>query len=189
MVEDMTEQTSQAAGTATGESVRGALDQETSKRERRALLLLSAGARRFCVFADEAHRAVAWREPTPLPRAPQAVLGVVSIRGRMFTLLDALGLLPEEPVASGEHAPSVHPSYTFIVPLRGDEQLALASSSEPRAIEVHRDRIETPSGREANSKAARGFIRDEDQKPIVLLNLQEIFNLAMQGGERRRRRH
>jgi purine-binding chemotaxis protein CheW len=184
----MTERTGQTAGTAKGLSVAGPLDQEREKRERRELLVFKAGERRLCVFAVEAQGAVAWVKPTPLPRAPQAVLGVVSIRGRMFTLLDAQALLAE-PSASVEHERIAILSYTFIIPLRGDEQLALAADDAPRAVEIFTDEIESSSsGRETSLRAVRGIVRDEDGERAVLLDVQEIFNAAMQGVERRRRR-
>jgi chemotaxis signal transduction protein len=198
-VEDMTGRTDHSTGAATGQSATGQAEQATSRRERRELLSFKAGPRLLCVLQDEAHGAVEWREPTPLPRAPQAVLGIVSIRGRMFTVLDSLALIGEhvaaaepdvitERGAGTEQFSIARPSYAFIIPLRGDQQLALASDNAPRAIKIYTDEIETSSGRETGSKALRRIVRDEHQEEMVLLNLQEIFNAAMQGVERRRRR-
>ncbi|HEV7860974.1 MAG TPA: chemotaxis protein CheW [Pyrinomonadaceae bacterium] len=183
----MTGRTDHSGGAATGQSASGPLDRETLKRERRELLLFKAGSRLLCVPADEAHSAVEWREPTPLPRAPQAVLGIVSIRGRMFTVLDSQALVGEQ-IADTEHGSIARPAYSFIIPLRGDEQLALASDNAPRAIEIYTDEIESSPGPEGRLKVLRGIIRDEHQEEMALLNLQEIFNVAMQGVDRRRRR-
>jgi purine-binding chemotaxis protein CheW len=183
----MREHTEHPAGTSTGRGASGPLDQETPQRERRELLVFKAGTRTLCVFADEAQSAVEWREPTPLPRAPQAVLGVVSIRGRMFTVLDSQSLLEEQiaPAGQGSVAQS---SYAFIIPLRGDEQLALASDDAPRTVEILTDEIEPLSEQETSSKAVRARLRVEHQEQIALLDVREIFNVAMQGAERRRRR-
>jgi chemotaxis signal transduction protein len=184
----MTGRTDNSTGAATGQSADGALDQETSKRERREVLLFKTGTRLLCVIKDEAYDAVEWREPTPLPRAPQAVLGVVSIRGRMFTVLDSFALVGEQ-IADAEQDKVARPSYSFIIPLHGDEQLALASDDAPRAIEIYTDEIEpSSSGQERGLKVSRAIVRDEHQREAVLLNLQEIFNAAMQGVDRRRRR-
>ena len=85
----------------------------------RTLQLLRAGQFQFGIFADEIATVATWREPTPLPHAPNSVLGVVSIQGRMLTVLD-LATLPgresESPAATVQH----------LIALRGDEQLALA---------------------------------------------------------------
>jgi purine-binding chemotaxis protein CheW len=185
----MTGRTDNSTGAATGQSADGALDQETSNRERRDVLMFKAGRRLFCVMQDEAYDVAQWREVTPLPRAPQAVLGIVRIRGRMFTVLDSLALLGEQ-VTDAEQGNIARPSYSFIIPLRGDEQLALASDDAPSAIEIYTDEIEpsSSSGQERGLKVSRGIVRDEHQEEIVLLNLQEIFNVAMQGVDRRRRR-
>jgi chemotaxis signal transduction protein len=187
-LEDMTEQTDHPASTPKGEGASGPLDQETLKRERRELLLFKAGPCLLCIFADEAHGAVEWREPTPLPRAPQAVLGVVSIRGRMFTVLDSQALTGEQTAHAAAQGSIERPSRAFIIPLRGDEQLALASDDSPRATEIYTDEIEPSSRQVANSKTVRGTILDEHQEQFALLDIREIFNSAMQAAERRRRR-
>lgn len=151
----------------------------TGESERRELLVLKAGAQLLGVFADEADRVVTWRRPTPLPRAPQAVLGVVSVRGRMLTVLDPLALLGER--KAGDETPDGG----GILPLRGDEQLALAVDQPERTIEIDTSEI-GPDGQ--NSKAMHGVIHDERGQQIIVLNTSELFAVAMQGVDRRRRR-
>lgn len=165
------------------------------KRERHELLVLKAGPRLLGVFADKAHRAVEWREPTPLPRAPQAILGVASVRGRMFTVVDPLLLPlppPNEQHVAVEQSVAAHDTYGFIVPLRGDEQLALASDQAPRPLLIYLDQIEPSSqettSREATSRIVLGLVKDEHGEQITVLNVGEIFAAAMQGSDRRRRR-
>jgi chemotaxis signal transduction protein len=69
-------------------------DEDAGQGETRELLLMRAGGRLFAVPAEEADGAAqACPRPTPLPRAPRAVLGVVSLRGRMRTVLDPLALV------------------------------------------------------------------------------------------------
>ncbi|MDT7687536.1 MAG: hypothetical protein QOE46_295 [Acidobacteriota bacterium] len=146
------------------------------------LLLLYARGQVFAVRAEEAEATAASTEPVPLPHAPAAVLGVVCIRGRMYTLLDPPALLdahapPREDV-SEEGAPR------FVVALRGDEQLALAA-----------DRVEGP--REINSGAfdasdilsapLRATLEHEGAR-VHILDPSRLFDAAMQGTERRRQR-
>jgi len=66
-----------------------------SKPTARQLQLVRAGASQFGVFADEIATIVAWRKPTPLPQAPKPVLGVVSVQGRILTVLDLASLTGE----------------------------------------------------------------------------------------------
>jgi chemotaxis signal transduction protein len=84
--------------------------------EERQLRTLKIGSKRAGVFEDDVFTVSDWREPTPLPFAPDAVLGIVAIEGRMFTVLDIAKHLAAEPTGPP----------TQIVALRGPEQLALA---------------------------------------------------------------
>jgi len=82
-------------------------------RQRRTLHI---GSKRVGVFEDDVFTVAQWREPAPLPFAPDAVLGIVAIESRMFTVLDIATQL-----GAGPMAPRAQ-----IVALRGREQLALA---------------------------------------------------------------
>jgi purine-binding chemotaxis protein CheW len=149
------------------------------QRERRELLVLRTGARLLGVFADEANSVTQWREPTPLPHAPGAVLGVVSIRGCMLTLLDPLALLGERPL-------NEPPAPSFIVALRGDEQLALAVDRVERIIEIFVDEVE-PLARSDAATLLSGVLQRE-RELIAVLDLKELFINATRGNERRRQR-
>lgn len=84
--------------------------------EGRQLRTLHIGSKRVGIFEDDVFTVAPWREPTPLPLAPDAVLGIVALESRMFTLLDIAKHLGTGPI--GPRAQ--------IVALRGPEQLALA---------------------------------------------------------------
>lgn len=155
----------------------GLTDEAEEARERRDLVVAKVGGRLFGVFADEAAGVTKWQEPTPLPRAPQAVLGVVSVRGRMLTVLDPLALV-------GERRADESFSPLFLIALRGDEQLALAVESTERIVEILTDEVKAvPHG----AAVVRG-IASHGQETIAVLNVEEIFAAAMQGAERRRQR-
>ena len=154
-------------------------DAAEQQRERRELLVVRAGARLLGVFADQAGGVTEWREPTPLPRAPAAVLGVVSIRGLLLTVLDPLALLGE-PSVNGAPRPA------FIVALRGDEQLALAVDRALRIDEIFADEIE-PFTLSAGANVLRGIVQ-RGRDIVAVLDTKELFAAAMQGEERRRRR-
>jgi len=131
----------------------------SESHEQRELLLVRAGGRAAAVYADEADGVVEWREPVPLPHAPPAVRGVVSVRGRMRTVLDAATLLGGART-SGETAAAPR----LLVILRGDEQLALAAD--------HAERVKAlPEG-----------------EAVHLLDPAHLFAAATQGAERRRKR-
>ena len=121
---------------------------------------LRAGVK-FAIPAEEIAAVVDWRRPTALPQAPPAVLGVVSIQGRMLTVLDPVVLLQSPGEETGHSG--------LIVALRGDEQLAL----------VVDEKGETVAGDFEN--AAEG-------EAIAILDVRNLFTVAMRGRERRQRR-
>jgi chemotaxis signal transduction protein len=166
-----------------------------SRSMSRKLQLVRAGASQFGVFADEIATIVAWRQPTPLPQAPKPVLGVVSVQGRILTVLD-LALLTggetaqsdSESEASGDAAGAAHNAapkesdafHSNLVALRGDEQLALAVADVGESIEL----VDGFAAQPENGK----LVLQRDGAQITILNPKELFPTAIQGRERRRRR-
>src|SRR5712691_1479846 len=137
--------------------------------------LVRVGSLELGLFEDEIAIIAEWRKPVPLPRAPKPVLGVVSIQGRMLTVLNPLGLL-------GETAPD--DGFSRIIALRGAEQLALAVESVEQAIEVARAEIESP---ETSAGPLLGIL-NHGELSIRVLDVKKLFPAAIQGRERRRRR-
>ena len=146
----------------------------------RELVLAQVGVWNIGVFADEVERVHSWRAPVPLPHAPPAVLGVVSVRGRMLTVLDPATLL------GTERAGRAFRSASSIIVLRGDEQLALAVNHVDRTIEVRPDEIAPPAD-DAPAAVVCGVVRDEHRHTVVL-DSRELFAAATRGEERRRQR-
>jgi len=146
----------------------------------RTLQVFDAAAAQFAVFADEVMTIAEWREPALLPHAPASVLGVVSIHGRMLTVLDLSQLL-EPPQRSKDP--------THILALRGDEQLALAIEGPGETIELGDTKANGDFGAapEDDGKLITRVINYNGNE-IKILNVKELFPAAIQGRERRRRR-
>ena len=140
----------------------------------RALQVFSRRGVRFALFTDEIATIAEWRRPTPLPNATPAVAGVVSIQGRMLTVLDPAVLLDEPNDESGNPA--------FLAALRGDEQLALIIDAKEEPLTSNPERQDT----EANG-AVQGFIKHQEEL-IRVLDVKKLFALAIRGRERRQRR-
>ena len=138
--------------------------------------LFNAGPLQFGISQAEVATIAPWRQPTSLPHAPESVLGVVSVQGRMLTVLDLARLLG---VATMDE------SYTQVIALRGDEQLALAATTLGDEIEFSF----SDTGVETNGieRFVRGVFTHSGAQ-IRLLNVSELFSAALQGRERRRRR-
>jgi serine/threonine-protein kinase len=153
---------------------------QESKRDRCELLVAQAGTWRIGVLADEADGVLTGRTPVPLPHAPAAVLGVINMRGRMLTVIDPLALLGEQRAMETNSPPS------FIIALRGDEQLALAVAHIEGAIGIYMDEIEPPA-QGSDTTIIRGLIRG-DSGQIIMLDTRELFDAATHEAERRRQR-
>jgi chemotaxis signal transduction protein len=156
----------------------------SSQQPARKLQLVRAGSSHFGVFADEIATIVPWREPTSLPNAPKSVRGVVSVQGRMLTVLD-LASLPIEEIATSEAEAAGNVLPAHLIALRGDEQLALAVNEVGEMIEVVAG--DFSGQRETGSAFLLGVLQRGDGE-IRILNLKELFPAAIQGRERRRRR-
>jgi purine-binding chemotaxis protein CheW len=142
------------------------------------LQLFQAGSLQFGIFADEVTAIVEWREATPLPRAPESVLGVVSIQGHMLTVVDVAALIGRESVSS--RARTRH-----LIALRGDEQLGLAVETLGETIEITENDFTTK--RDSEEPLVLGVLHREGTE-INILNPKGLFPTAIQGRERRRRR-
>ena len=162
-------------------------------RTTRGLLVLRAGGRAFAVYAEEAEGVAEGAEAFPLPHAPAAVLGVVCVRGRMYTLLDTAALLAAAPTDTRPDAQADAPppdaragSPRFAVALSGDEQLALAADEivGPLELPAADDAPETPGLHPTPLRATL----EHGGAPLHLLDPARLFDAAMQGTERRRRR-
>jgi serine/threonine protein kinase/chemotaxis signal transduction protein len=154
--------------------------QETQSRAGREVVLAQAGEWHIGLFAEEVESISDWRTPIPLPHAPPAVLGVVSVRSRMLTVIDPAALLGEGSAGTADTTPA------FIIELRGDEQLALAVNQVVGAIRIFAGEIELPA-QAASATVMRGVFQGAHGRTIML-DSREIFDAAMRGAERRRQR-
>lgn len=136
------------------------------------LQLFRVGDVDLAVRDDDVFGVIAWREPARLPFAPQTVLGVVAIQGRMLTVLDTAKLLDLDVSARGS-----------ILALRGREQLALAGDAQG-AIQINPTDIQPAT---AFCSLSTGSIQ-KDGRTIHLLATDQLFGSALRGHERRRKR-
>jgi|GEM_PF-476737 len=196
---DDTTTTPDPAPRAAADEAARAADEAAAEDEPRELLLMRAGGLAFALYAGEVETVVPWSRPAPLPHAPAAVLGVVSARGRMRTVLDPAGLLreaaPSAVVAAGADAVSggeasadaagtAAQSFDFVACLRGDEQLALAFESAERSHLPAGEPLapHDPADLPARGRLARGG------ETVFLLDPSKLFAAAVRGTERRRTR-
>jgi chemotaxis signal transduction protein len=160
------------------DNAQDSFDEVTAKGVVRKLQLFRTGSFHFGIFANDIAAIVAWREPTPLPHAAKSVLGVVSIQGRMLTVLDLATLTGHEATSSDARA-------QHLIALRGDEQLAVAIEALGETIEIAED--ELSAKQKTGEPLVLGVLHSEGAETTIL-NPKELFPTAIQGRERRRRR-
>jgi chemotaxis signal transduction protein len=160
-------------------------DQTAAAATTRKLHIFRAGAQLFAVPAEEVEATARSLTPTPLPFAPRAVLGVVSLRGRIRTVIDPLRLDED---ARGRDASPINSSHDntprLFVALAGDEQLALACDAAEGEFEIAPTHI-VPS-HDPRSHLRGTFERAGSR--VALLDPSSLFDAATRGTERRRRR-
>lgn len=105
-------------------------------------------------------------------------MGVVSIQGRMLTVLNLVTILDSRAAAGDQ-------SHQHILALRGDEQLALAVETLGENIEIDEEDIRAKPG--TGEPLVLGVLHREGAE-ITILDPEELFSTAIQGRERRRRR-
>jgi chemotaxis signal transduction protein len=153
-------------------------------RETRELFVLSAGGQLFAVSAEETDGVAEGLTPAPLPDAPAAVLGVVSVRGRMRTLLHPPALFTQSHALEGAREDATAAAPRFVVALRGDEQLALAADAVEGIITVN---AESLSASDTHEPPLLATLEHEGRR-LQLLDTSRLFDAAMRGTERRRPR-
>jgi purine-binding chemotaxis protein CheW len=142
-----------------------------------SLQTFRVGSREFAVQESEIATVAGWRQPTPLPHAPASVLGIVSLQGRMLTVLD-LAKISEGDNASGNG------TRQQLIALRGDEQLALAVDEVAEKIEISEFNFESKT---TNPAVTLGVLSHQGRQ-IEVVNVKGLFPSAIQGRERRQRR-
>jgi chemotaxis signal transduction protein len=190
MLRGMEETTQEDEAREATDSVRAGHLSSDAARRRRLFVMRAAGGRLFAVYSDEVE---ATSEnpttPTPLPFAPAPVRGVGSLRGRILTVIDPLLLLPPDAgTPNAAHAPThAAPTHaSIIVALKGDEQLALTVERVEHELELFDEEADAATDT-SNNLPLRRTIRHR-AGDILLLDPARLFDAAMQGVERRRRR-
>ncbi|HKB65698.1 MAG TPA: chemotaxis protein CheW [Pyrinomonadaceae bacterium] len=158
-------------------------EHELQRGASRKLQLVQAGQNQFGIFADQISAIVEWQEPAPLPHAPSSVLGVVSVQGRMLTVLDLAKLAGAEVVLTD----TPNKFLGHLIALRGDEQLALAVEALGEVVQLTGKESLTNSITETVTGPVLGVWQREEAE-IKVLNSKGLFPAAIQGRERRQRR-
>ena len=145
------------------------------------LLPFTIQERVFGVMADQVDATAEAKPFARLPRTPPAIVGVVCVRGRMLTVLDAAAVLHAATKEWQQPLP-------YVVVLNGDEQLGLAAETCRDTITISAEDIEHTAGDEAASDDPVVGTVTHGGEQILIFDAHRLFGRAVQRRERRRRR-
>jgi chemotaxis signal transduction protein len=177
----MTNQAEDGFGVGIGDTqaaLKTTIGDDIDERARRDLIIARCGTVSFGVFADEAEAIIDWKTPIPLPGSPSAIVGVISARGRILTILDPLELLDDAQKDVFET--------NLIIGLRSDEQLGLAVEQVERIVEVVQEDVLRPTVAEQDIPV-QGEVQI-GQASIRILDTSALFAAATRGDDRRHQR-
>ncbi len=125
---------------------------------------------------------VRWQEPTPLPRAPRLIEGVIDLRGAVVPVVDlgrALGAQRVEPSAAAR----------FVIVELDGLVMGLAVEAAEDVLSVEVGALEDPPAlaTQAGYDAVRAVVRRPGAPPVLVLSLENVlesvYRSARDGGE------
>lgn len=123
----------------------------------------------FCVRTTSIREIRGWLAPTPLPRSPTEIVGVMNLRGNVIPIIDVatkLGMMPSDPT----------PRSAIIVAEVGALVVGLVVDQVSDILTVSRDQIQPvpPISLTAGNEYSEGII-NHDGGMICFLDLDRMF--------------
>lgn len=151
--------------------------EEEDKGERHQIVVFGIGEEEFAVEIGWVKEVVEMPPITPIPQAPEYVLGVANVRGTVHAILDLgvrLGLKDKEQ-ESGKNQP-------FALVLDHEEiKVALHIRQVPAAQQVFESQIERSSAAMTRSQQDQLYIEgiiNQENRLITLVNLIELTRVS-----------
>ena len=153
--------------------------QDADAGELRELLVVWLDGDPYALPIERVREIVRLRPITPVPRVPEAVRGVLSLRGEIVQVLDLrirLGLPPSPLDEAGRRRHR-------IVVLHGEDgQLAgLLVDRVSEVLRARADALRAPAGRDVDAVTA---LAPHGDRFVSLFDVDRLLELARRGGER-----
>jgi purine-binding chemotaxis protein CheW len=147
-----------------------AQDATTSSVSGLLVVMFQMAGKTFAVDLPLVEQIIEYRPPTPTPRRPPFVEGLLEHRGRFVPVLSLrrrLGL-PEEPIA--------HPAILLLREVAPDPVIGVAVDQVLRVLSLQRDAVLAPPPKVFGIRAEyiRG-VANAGGRPIVWLDLGRVF--------------
>lgn len=132
------------------------------------------GEETYAVVASKVHEVLRVSEITPVPGAPDFILGIINLRGNVVTVMDARHSfnLPKTEVT---------PQSRIIVVEVEDFSLGILVDRVAAVVDLDEDTIETApqTGQEAGSLFIQGVYNDEEQM-LILVDFSRVMEMIPQ---------
>lgn len=135
-----------------------------------AYVMLVLGEEVFGVPVGGVSSIVRFGEPTPVPHAPEAVMGVFNLRGRIVPIVDLRRRL-----SGVAFTPS--PLSRVVVADTSQGQLGIAVDAATDVVEVSEDEIRPVPEGVLSGEAARAFsgVIERDGRIVILLDIERAL--------------
>ncbi len=116
------------------------------------------------------HEVLPWRQPAPVPRAPDFVEGVIELRGEVLPIVDMRARL-------GVEAPPPGPETRFVVVAMGEERIGLVVDQVTEVSRIPDSAVSKPPQyfRGLAAELIQGLARFGDRL-VVLLHIDKILS-------------
>ncbi len=138
------------------------------------LIVFRLGGEEYGLSIEQIKEVVPTPHITPVPLAPDYVLGVANIRGNVMAIIN---LEKKLDLKHNNHKPDAHPPYCLVIDSK-DLHIALTSFEVPNTLSVYESQIDrSPSVAEEenmNKNYITGVARLEDRMVILI----DIFKIV-----------
>lgn len=135
------------------------------------------GGHLYALDVGQVREVVRWQQPTPLPRAPALVEGVVDVRDLVIPVVDLGALLLSRPTRGSQDARIVIVAMDGLV-------LGLIVDAAVEVRRVEGAALDDPPALtvQAGYEAVRAVVRRGERDPILVLSLEHILESVYRSG-------
>jgi purine-binding chemotaxis protein CheW len=128
------------------------------------------GGHTYAIDVSQVREIVRWQAPTPLPKAPMLIEGVIDLRGAVVPIVDLGRALGAAPIASGARARIVVTEVDGLV-----MGLAVDAAVEVLAVDVAVLEDPPQLAAQIGYDVTRAVVRRAEAEPILVLSLEHVL--------------
>ena len=158
-------------------SVDGALTHDEDMVDRHTYLVFGLESEEYAIGVERVEEVIEYEIPTPVPRTPDYLLGIINVRGRLVPILDLrrrFGLPPAEATVD---------SRFIVLDLHWDKEslsLGVLTDSVQGVIDIPKDAMGPPPriGRTGSEAFLQGTARMQE-RILLVMEVDQILTPAL----------